>query len=211
MVGVPLDPLGLVQPGQNLLQESIGVALAGVYAKLSEPDRLVEGVVELGEVVLEVLDVVPSVVVGNDEVDLAVATLSHELLEVVDALVGLLGVGNGRRTNLEALRSQGLDVCLVGRDSLVDGNAGASSTVELLDACACRMDQMQDLPDLVWLVDAQDVLDVVLGASIGDILRPTLGAPLLVGVKKRNIFETAEGFAVDDSFPVIHPANLVCA
>jgi hypothetical protein len=96
VVGITLDPFSLVQPRQNLLQESISVTLARVDTELGEPDRLVEGLVELGEVVLEVLDVGPGVVVGNDEVDLAVAAARHELLQVVDALVGISAVGNSR-------------------------------------------------------------------------------------------------------------------
>jgi hypothetical protein len=133
VVGVPLDPLSLVQPWQSLLKESISIALAGVDAELSDPDRLVEGVVELGEVVLEVLELVPCVVVGDNEVNLAVTALSHELLEVVDALVGFGTVGHSRRADLETLAGKRLNVLLVGSDGLVDRDVGASATVELLD------------------------------------------------------------------------------
>jgi hypothetical protein len=146
VVGVPLDPLSLVQPWQGLLKESISITLAGVDAELSNPDGLVEGVVELGEVVLEVLELVPCVVVSDNEVNLAVAALSHELLEVVDALVGLLGVGNGGRANLEALLGQRLNVLLVGCNSLVDGDTGASTTVELSAVWTCEFDLMKTYP-----------------------------------------------------------------
>lgn len=146
MVGVPLDPLGLVQPRQSLLEEGISVTLAWIHAKLSDPDGLVEGVVELGEVVLEVIELVPCVVVGDDEVDLAVAALGHELLEVVHALVGLLGVGNGGRADLEALCSEGLDVLLVGCNSLVNGDACATTTVGSLGCWTCEVEVMKTYP-----------------------------------------------------------------
>jgi hypothetical protein len=92
VVGVTLNPGLSVHPGKNLLKESIRVARSN--AELGDPDGLVEGLVELLEVVLEILSVVPGVVVGNDKVDLASGTLVHEVLEVVDALVGLVGVGD---------------------------------------------------------------------------------------------------------------------
>jgi hypothetical protein len=135
VVGVPLDPLSLVQPGQHLLQESISITLTRVDAKLGEPDRLVECLVKLGEVVLEVINVGPCVVVGDNEVDLAVTAASHEALQVVDALVGISAVGYSGRADFEALGSKGLDVFLVCGNSLVDGNVGASATVvELADS-----------------------------------------------------------------------------
>jgi hypothetical protein len=97
VVSIPLDPLSRVHPGQHLLQELLGITLTRVDTELSDPDGLLEGVVEFGEVVLEVLDLVPRVVVGDDEVDLAAVTASHELLEVIDAFVGLVvaGIGDG--------------------------------------------------------------------------------------------------------------------
>jgi hypothetical protein len=135
VVRIPVDPLGLVQPGQDLLQEGIGIALAGVDAELGDPDRLLEGVMELGEVVLEVLGVVGAVVVRDDKVDLAVAAAGHELLEVADALGLLAAVGHGGRANLESLAGKGLDELPVRGNGLVDGNVGASATVGALVMC----------------------------------------------------------------------------
>jgi hypothetical protein len=84
---------------------------------------------------------------------------------------------------------------------------------------------LEDLPNLIGLVEAQDVLDVVLGASIGDILGPSLSAvkpsqwlcfmqtvyqdlpPLLVGVEEGDVFEALGGFSVNHSLPIIHPAD----
>jgi hypothetical protein len=129
MVSIPLDPLGLVQPGQNLLQEGIGITLTWVDAEFGDPDGLVEGLVELGEVVLEVVGVGPGIVVGNNEVDLAIAAASHELLEVIYAFVGLVTVGDGGRADLQTGAGKGLDVLLVCSDGLVDGDVGASATV----------------------------------------------------------------------------------
>jgi hypothetical protein len=65
-----------------------------------------------------------------------------------------------------------------------------------------------DIPNLVRLVEAEDGLDVVLGAGIGNVLSPALSAPLLVGVEEGNVFETLDWFAVDDGFPVVHPGDL---
>lgn len=133
VVRIPVDPLSLVQPWQHLLQESVSIALARVDTKLSDPDGLLEGVVELDEVVLEILCVGPGVVVGDNEVDLAVTAPSHELLKVVDALVGFGTVGYGRRANLEAGGGEGLYVFLVRGDGLVDGYVATSATVESLE------------------------------------------------------------------------------
>jgi hypothetical protein len=133
VVRIPVDPLSLVQPWHHLLQESVSIALARVDTKLSDPDGLLEGVVELDEVVLEILCVGPGVVVGDNEVDLAVTAPSHELLKVVDALVGFGTVGYGRRANLEARGGEGLYVFLVRGDGLVDGYVATSATVESLE------------------------------------------------------------------------------
>jgi hypothetical protein len=35
---------------------------------------------------------------------------------------------------------------------------------------------VENLPNLIRLVEAEDVLDVVLGSSIGDVLGPSLSA-----------------------------------
>jgi hypothetical protein len=85
--------------------------------------------------------------------------------------------------------------------------------------------KLEDLPNLIGLVEAQDVLDVVLGASIGDILGPSLSAvipsqwlcfiqsvyqdlpPLLVGVEEGDVFEALDGFSINHSLPIIHPAD----
>jgi hypothetical protein len=73
-----------------------------------------------------------------------------------------------------------------------------------------RRGRCDDLPNLIRLVEAEDVLDVVLGASIGDVQSPALSAPLLVGVEEGNVFEALDRFAVDDGFPVVHPGDLGC-
>jgi hypothetical protein len=97
MVSIPLDPILGVHPRQHCLQESIGITLTRVDTKFSDPHGLLEGVVEVLEVRLEVVDLVPRVIVGDDEVDLAAVTASHELLEVINTFVGLVfaGVGDG--------------------------------------------------------------------------------------------------------------------
>jgi hypothetical protein len=77
--------------------------------------------------------------------------------------------------------------------------------VELREVGTC-----DHLPDLIRLVEAEDVLDVILGTSIGDVLSPALSAPLLVGVEEGNVFEALDGCAVDDGFPVVHPGDLGC-
>lgn len=186
VVGVALNPGLGVEPGKNLLEELVGVALSDT--KLGDPDGQVEGVVELGEVVLEVLGLVPGVVVGDDEVDLAVAAAAHEGLEPVDSLVGLVGVGDGWRADAETLTSQGLDKTTVGVNGSSDVHVAASAT------------------NLVWLVEAQDVRDLVVLAGIGNVVCPGRGAPVLVGVKQRNVFKIG-GTAINDSFPVIHPSD----
>lgn len=187
MVGVTLDPGLSIHPGKDLLKELVGVARS--YTELGDPDGLVKGLVELGEVVLEVLSVVSGVVVGDDEVDLAAVAGRHELLKVVDSLVGLVGVGDGRRADTEALRGEGLDERLVGRGGSSDVDVGASTT------------------NLVGLVEAQHVRNLIVLLGVGDVGVPALSAPLLVGVEKRNIFEV-EGCSVDDCLPVVHPGDL---
>jgi len=187
VVGVTLDPGLSVHPGKDLLKELVGVARSDT--KLGNPNRLVEGLVELGEVVLEVLSVVPGVVVGDDEVDLAAVAGRHELLEVVDSLVGLVGVGDGRRADAETLGGEGLDELLVGCGSSCDVDVGTSTT------------------SMVGLVEAQDVRNLVVLLGIGNVGVPALSAPLLVGVEKGNVFKV-EGCSVDDCLPVVHPGDL---
>tara|TARA_R110002003_G_scaffold59_11_gene5298 strand:- start:3932 stop:5029 length:1098 start_codon:yes stop_codon:yes gene_type:complete len=208
MVSIPLDPLGLVQPGQNLLQEGIGIALTWVDAEFGDPDGLVEGLVELGEVVLEVVGVGPGIVVGNNEVDLAVAAASHELLEVIYAFVGLVTIGDGGRADLQTGAGKGLDVLLVCSDGLVDGDVGAAATVVSQNYDDNTRLLSLNLPRLIRLVEAEDIFDIVFGACVGDVLRPARCAPVLVAVEERNIFKTRDGLAINDGFPVIHPSDL---
>lgn len=151
MVSVALDPWLSIHPGKDLLEELVGVARCN--AKLGDPDGLVEGVVELAEVVLEVLGLVPGVVVGDDEVDLAVAAAVHEGLEPVDSLAGFVAVGNGWRTDTE-ITSKGLDELAVSADSSSDIHVGASTT------------------DLVGLVEAEKGGDFVVLAGVGDVFGP---------------------------------------
>jgi hypothetical protein len=103
VVRILVDPVLAIQPRQHRLQESSRIALAGVDAELGDPDGLVERLVELGEVVFEVVDIVCAVVVRDDEVDLAAGAAGHELLEVGNALVIFASVGHGGRTDGEAL------------------------------------------------------------------------------------------------------------
>jgi hypothetical protein len=163
VIRIPVDPFSRVHPRQHLLQESINISLTRVNTKLSNPNRLLERVVELGEVVLKIGDVGRCVVVRDDKVDLAVAAASHELLEVVNALVLFGAVGHGGRADFETRVGQGLlDVLLVCRDGLVDGHVGASAAVVVLDKLEWKIYGGKDIPILIWLVEAQDVLDVVL-------------------------------------------------
>jgi hypothetical protein len=127
VISVSLDPGLSVQPRKHLLEELVGVTLSD--AELGDPYRLVEGGVELLEVVLEVFGVVPGVVVSNDEVDLASRTLVEKLLEVVDTLASRVGVGDGWGADPQTLFSQGLDVLLMGGDSSGDVDVGTSATV----------------------------------------------------------------------------------
>lgn len=206
MVSITANPLSAVQPRENFLEESISVALARINTKLSNPDGLVEGLVELGEVVLEVVGVGPGIVVSDNEVDLAVRALCHELLEVVDALVGLVAIGYCGRADLKSLASERLDVLLVRFHSVVNRHVGTSATNGKLAARQKNMEcAMRDLPGLIRLVEAEYVFDVVLALCVLDVLFPTLSAPLLVGMKKRNEFESSDWFAVDDCLPVVHP------
>jgi hypothetical protein len=128
VVRILVDPILAIQPRQHRLQESSRIALTGVDAELGDPDGLVERLVELGEVVFEVLDVVCAVVVRDDEVDLAAGAAGHELLEVGNALGIFASVGYGGRTDGEALCGEGLQVLLVCGDGLVDGDRSASAT-----------------------------------------------------------------------------------
>lgn len=64
-----------------------------------------------------------------------------------------------------------------------------------------------DLPDLVWLVEAENVGDLVLLLSVGYVVEPALGAPLLVRVKQRHIFEV-DWLSINDGLPVVHPGDL---
>jgi hypothetical protein len=201
VVSIPLDPRSRVQPREYLLQELIGITRSDT--EFSDPDGLVEGVVELLEVVLEVLGLVPGVVVGNDEVDLAVGTAVHEGLEVVDTLVGFVGVGDGRRSDSQTLLGKWLDQLLVFLDGDVDGNVGTSATVDVLGVTRC-LRYCHDLPDLVWLIEAEDVLDGIFLDSGVDIVFEARSAPILVAVKERNIFEV-QRCTIDDGFPIIHP------
>ena len=84
---------------------------------------------EVREVVLEVLGLVPGVVVRHDVVDLAVGAAGHELLQPVDALVGAVAVGHSWGTNLQ-VTCERLDVLLVGCDGVVDGHAGTTATTK---------------------------------------------------------------------------------
>jgi hypothetical protein len=201
VVSIPLDPRSRVQPREYLLQELIGITRSDT--EFSDPDGLVEGVVELLEVVLEVLGLVPGVVVGNDEVDLTVGTAVHEGLEVVDALVGFVGVGDGRRSDSQTLLGKWLDQLLVFLDGDVDGNVGTSATTDVLGVTRC-LRYCHDLPDLVWLIEAEDVLDGIFLDSGVDIVSEARSAPILVAVKERNIFEV-QRCTIDDGFPIIHP------
>lgn len=152
VVSVALDPRLGIEPGKDVLEELVGVALGDT--KLSDPDGLVEGIVELVEVVLEVLGLGPGVVVSDDEVDLAVAAAVHEGLEPVDALAGLVAVGNSGGANAETLVGKGLDELAVGVDGSANVHVGASST------------------DLVGLVEAEDVGDLVVLAGVGNVVGP---------------------------------------
>jgi len=60
---------------------------------------------------------------------------------------------------------------------------------------------------LVGFVEAQHVRNLVVLLGVGNVVGPTLSAPLLVGVKKRNVFEV-EGGSIDDCLPVVHPRDL---
>lgn len=126
VVRIALDPVLSVQPRKHLLEELIRVALGNT--KLSDPDWLVEGGVEVLKVFLEVLSLVPGVVVSDDEIDLAVAAAVHELLEPVDALVGFVAVGNSWGADAETLSCKRLDVLAVGGDCGVDLDVGTSAT-----------------------------------------------------------------------------------
>jgi hypothetical protein len=128
MISVTLNPLLLVHPWQYLCQESAGITLARVDAEFGYPDRLVESLMELNKVVLEVIGIGPGVVVSDNKVDLAVRASSHELLQPVHALVGLVTVGDSGRANLQALSSERLNVLLVGGNGLSNGNVGTSTT-----------------------------------------------------------------------------------
>jgi len=75
------------------------------------------------------------------------------------------------------------------------------------DDGSCDVHVAASATNLVWLVEAQHVRDPVVLASIGDVVEPGLSAPLLVGVKQRNVFEI-DGLAVNDCLPVIHPRDL---
>ena len=122
---IPLDPALLIHPGQDLLEESRRIALGDT--ELGDPDRLVEGGVEVCHVSLEVLGLVPGVPVGGDKVDLAVAAGRHELLEPVDALVGAGAVGYGGAADFQTAGER-LDVLLVSGYGVGDGHAGAAAT-----------------------------------------------------------------------------------
>lgn len=184
MVRIALDPVLGVQPGKNLLEEVGGIALGN--AELSDPDGLAEGSVEVLEVGLEVLGLGPCVVVGDDKVDLAVAAAGDERLEPVDALSGLVAVGHSWGAEPEALLGKRLDVLAVSGNCAADVHVGASAA------------------DLIGLVEGQGVSNRVLLLGVGDVGKPTLGAPLLVGVEQGHVFE-AERLAVDHGFPVVHP------
>jgi hypothetical protein len=131
VVSVALNPWLSVQPRKDLLQESVRVTLGD--AELGDPDRFSKGGVELLEVGLEVLGVIPGVVVDDNEVDLAAGAGSQKLLEVVDALTRCVGIGDSWGTDPQSLFSQGLDVLLVGCDSSLHIDVGASATARLLD------------------------------------------------------------------------------
>ena len=144
------------------------------------------------EVVLEVVEVVPSVVVGDDKVDLAAGALGDELLEPVGALVGFLGIGDSGRADADVLLGEGLDELLVGCDSGGNIHFGTSAT------------------GLVGLVEAQDVRDLVLLLGSGEVGGPALSAPLLVGMEQGNVFDV-NGLAINDRLPVVHPGDLIRA
>lgn len=152
VVSVALDPGLGIEPGKDVLEELISVALGDT--KLSDPDGLVEGVVELVEIVLEVLGLGPGVVVGDDKVDLAVAAAVHEGLEPVDALAGLVAIGHSGGADAEALVGKGLDELAVRVDGSGNVHVGASTT------------------DLVRLVEAEDVRDLVVLAGVGNVVGP---------------------------------------
>jgi hypothetical protein len=187
MVSISLNPWLSVQPRKDLLQELVRVALGN--AELGDPNRLVEGGVELLEVGLEVLSVVPGVIVGDDEVDLAAVAAFDELLEVVDALASGVGVGDGWGTDTKSLFGEGLDVLLVGCDGSGHVDVGASAT------------------DLVWLVEAENGRHFVLLLRSSNVVEPALEAPVLVGVEQGDVFKV-DSLAINDRLPVVHPGDL---
>lgn len=126
MIGITLNPVLGVEPWKDLLKESVRVALGDT--KLSDPDWLVEGLVEVDQVVLEILGLVPRIVMGNDEIDLAVAAACHELFQVVDALVWLIAISHCWGADPEALCGQRLDVLLVSCNGFSNGNVAATTT-----------------------------------------------------------------------------------
>ena len=128
MVRIALNPVLAVQPRQDLLEELSSVTLSDT--ELGDPDGLVEGLVEVDEVVLEVVGVVPGVVVGHDEVNLAVAAAIHEALEPVDALASLVTVGHRGGADAETLLCQWLDVLAVSSHCVTHRNVGTSTTNE---------------------------------------------------------------------------------
>ena len=68
-----------------------------------------------------------------------------------------------------------------------------------------------DVPALVRLVERQHVRDLVVLLCVGDVRGPARGAPVLVGVQERHVFEAVDRGAVDDGLPVVHPRDLVVA
>jgi hypothetical protein len=123
VVGITLDPR---HPWKDLLQELLCVALGDT--ELSDPDGLVESVMEVLEVLLEVLGLVPGVVVGNDKVDLAVTASIHELLEPVDTLAGFVAVGDGWGADAKTFGCERLDVLAVSCYCSIDIDVGTSAT-----------------------------------------------------------------------------------
>jgi hypothetical protein len=67
---------------------------------------------------------------------------------------------------------------------------------------------VDNLPSLVRLIEAEDMLDVVVLARIGDVLKPARDTPVLVGVEHRDVLQARESLAVDDCFPIVHPCDL---
>lgn len=187
VIGITLNPILRIQPWENLGEELSSIALSDT--ELGDPNGLVEGFVEVDEIVLEIFGLVPGVVVSDNEVDITASALSHEFLEVVDAFARLVAVGDGRRTDAETLSSKGLDVLLVSSHGVTHGHVGATTT------------------NLVRLIEREDVRDLVLLLGSGYVRGPALSAPLLVGVEQGNVFEI-DGLAINDCLPVIHPGNL---